>query len=353
MPAHTIVQRIGSWNIEGLPEGNLTKLHQIIHYMQNGNLAVLCLQETHRPRSEYFLIEKGYLLILSGGPMTQKENAGVGFLVAPWALYAMKTFWQFNNRMAAITIRVRGGSYSIISAYSPHAGYNYDIRREFFSHLIDFTRKQKPYRPVIIFGDLNARIHYRKEDEHDVLGPYILERLDSVYDPLSNRELLMEQCRALGYQVCNTFLESSMERQVTYYNLVTKPMDEVNSKDFGQLDLSLCPERWIHLMSGIASIMEYRLQSHHFLVTASILLEIPKKEKTIDPKVNWKSLKDPEIKRNLCTEFMTRRQDQISITNYPGDIDRFTDQFSEDLHKAVMNTLRKKIVSDGLMNLSK
>ena len=71
--------KIATWNVEGLTDSKVEEL-QII--MEERGIGILCLQETHRAGADYFFTEKGYLLILSGGPVGQREWAGVGFIIA-------------------------------------------------------------------------------------------------------------------------------------------------------------------------------------------------------------------------------------------------------------------------------
>ena len=39
--------KIATWNIEGLHLNNPAKLYQIIHYMAEFEIGILCIQETH------------------------------------------------------------------------------------------------------------------------------------------------------------------------------------------------------------------------------------------------------------------------------------------------------------------
>ena len=55
--------QIGTWNVEGLTD---TKLITLQHYMKVYDIHILCLQETHKPLSDYVETNEGFLLILSG-----------------------------------------------------------------------------------------------------------------------------------------------------------------------------------------------------------------------------------------------------------------------------------------------
>ena len=72
--------QLGTWNVEGLTEQKIIELQNI---MDDRDLGVLCMQETHRAGADYFTTDEGFLVILSGGPRGTHEYAGVGFLVSP------------------------------------------------------------------------------------------------------------------------------------------------------------------------------------------------------------------------------------------------------------------------------
>ena len=69
-----------SWNVEGL---TLEKLETLQYYMAQAGVDLLCMQETHTCKSDYYISDQGFLVILSGPPSDTHDSAGVGFLVAP------------------------------------------------------------------------------------------------------------------------------------------------------------------------------------------------------------------------------------------------------------------------------
>ncbi len=54
------VCEIGTWNVEGATDSKIVELQNI---MEERGLGILCLQETHRPAADYFLIDAGYFII--------------------------------------------------------------------------------------------------------------------------------------------------------------------------------------------------------------------------------------------------------------------------------------------------
>ena len=93
---------IASWNVEGLTEEKLVTLQVM---MAELHVDILCLQEVHRTKSDYFITESKYLVIISGSATESKENAGVGFIVAPHIRSAVLGFCQLSNRMCALKFK--------------------------------------------------------------------------------------------------------------------------------------------------------------------------------------------------------------------------------------------------------
>ena len=114
-------------------------------------MGILCLQETHKPKSDYWVSEEGYVIILSGGPEGVRENAGVGFMIAPWMRKSVVSFCQASPRMACLKIRIQGGKMNILSAYAPHTGYDFSDRQHFFHALAEFVNKQSAHGPKLIY----------------------------------------------------------------------------------------------------------------------------------------------------------------------------------------------------------
>ena len=73
---------IGTWNIEGHTDVKLIELQE---YMLNMQLDLLCLTEIRKAGAGSYVTEEGFYSILSGGVVGQRDYAGVGFLIAPYA----------------------------------------------------------------------------------------------------------------------------------------------------------------------------------------------------------------------------------------------------------------------------
>ena len=89
---------ISSWNIEGLTDSKLVELQTI---MVQDDIGIICLQETHKSQSGYWITDDGFLVVLSGAANAEViETAGVGFLTAPEVRRSIIGFRQASPCMA-------------------------------------------------------------------------------------------------------------------------------------------------------------------------------------------------------------------------------------------------------------
>ena len=90
--------RIGSWNVEGLTD---VKKEQVIDHMIQYSI-----EETRKLKSDVYLTSRGYKLILSGCSTSEREWAGVGFILSPKVCKSVAGFCKFNNRLASLKLKV-------------------------------------------------------------------------------------------------------------------------------------------------------------------------------------------------------------------------------------------------------
>lgn len=200
---------IASWNVEGLSE---IKLWELTSSMRRKSISVLCIQETRRSKTPYFYTEEGFLVILSGSSSEEKEWAGVGFIVAPWAVQSIVGFLQHSNRLACLKLRIPGGKLALVSAYAPHSGYAFDIRQEFFEELGTMFKRTSVNGPKYIFGDLNSRIQRQMPGEETVFGDHVFGNPLADLGLGSNRELLLEFLRRTWSGCSQHFLAEQRTR---------------------------------------------------------------------------------------------------------------------------------------------
>ena len=99
------LERIGTWNVEGLLGPSRIKLAELHLVMMAEGISILCIQETHLQEAEHFE-EDGFSVFLSGACKDGcRSYAGVGFIVAPWAIQSIVSFKAIDDRMASLRVK--------------------------------------------------------------------------------------------------------------------------------------------------------------------------------------------------------------------------------------------------------
>lgn len=263
-------QTLGSWNVEGLGH-KFGKLQEIYVHMEQRRIAVLRIQET-QAKVQHTFYENGFLVVLSGctEEISGRANAGVGFIVAPWATSAVAGFRLFSDRLACLRLRVKGGLLNVLSAYAPHSGHSYQVRKLFFDDLLSQWKPTGAHTCCIALGDFNAKLFGRMPGEQDVLGAFVFPSPQRKDLTQTNRDLLIETCRGLGVRIANTFFDHLEENTITCRILSAQPMDVITPTDFSQIDHCLVDTNAIKLVKDIWSDRSATLQTHHFLVNVEL-----------------------------------------------------------------------------------
>lgn len=104
---------------------------------------------------------------------TDFEHAGVGIIVKDSLVNSTTHVRQRNGRITSITFSCQGFDVTMISAYAPHSGYQAEDKEAFYEQLSEEVACC--HGRYFIGGDCNARIHYVREADTDVCGPYMSE----------------------------------------------------------------------------------------------------------------------------------------------------------------------------------
>ena len=173
--------------------------------------------------SVHYKIEDGFTLFCSGAlEESERSYAGVGFLVAPWAINSIISFRGIIDRLASLRIKQFGGALTILSAYAPHNGHTLEDKHAFFAILPSNTRIKNKHSSTFVFGDLNAQLGRVGVGESTSIGPYVYRKtICERGATISNRELLLELCTTHGFRIANTFFDYPDCLLVSYFSLVS------------------------------------------------------------------------------------------------------------------------------------
>ena len=104
-------------------------------------------------------------------PLTFMNNSGTAIkeLIDYFKIDAKDVF-VFHDDMDIDfgKIKAKFGRLAVFSCYAPHNGHDLISRRHFFHHLHDCVDSVSVNGPKFIYGDFNARLHFRSANEHDI-----------------------------------------------------------------------------------------------------------------------------------------------------------------------------------------
>ena len=298
------LQRLGTWNIQGLRGDSAVKIDELLLMMSQREMDVLCIQETHLNGAECYTRE-GYAVFLSGcRDSAERSYAGVGFIVSPRIRSAVVAFKACDDRIATLRLKIHGGMLTVLSVYAPHNGIDYDIRHTFYHSLQDHIRRTTENSTSYVLGDFNARLLQRKAGEEDIIGPHLYETTDgNVNDATSNRYLLVESCISSDLVIANTFFDHPNEKKVSYRDLGVHPMADIEGVAFAQLDHVLCHQRFLHTILDSWTCREEPINSQHFLMIVETTLQFTVGEQRKKKALDKRALKQTGARHEFLEAF--------------------------------------------------
>ena len=109
-----------------------------------------------------------------------------------------------------------------------------------------------------------------------MVGPHVFANNEAAIKDDANRHLLVELCTSLGMAIANTFFDATDEQKVTCHNVGQKKQRTISWASHSQIDFVLCPRAWQHSLISANVDRNACLSSHHFLLEASLQMDVPK-----------------------------------------------------------------------------
>ena len=164
---------------------------------------------------------------------------------------------------------MKGGQLDIVCAYAVQGGRDFIERHSFYDAFSSYYSKFNVHGPKLIVGDLNARLHAKRNGEEEILGDNVFGNPLAAEYPLSNRSLLMQLCVRHHLVLADTVLDHELERTVTYHKWGVQPIDtDITCKKLAQLDLFPIGVQDIGNIQDVCADQSVGIASYHFLILA-------------------------------------------------------------------------------------
>ncbi|XP_071708963.1 uncharacterized protein [Rutidosis leptorrhynchoides] len=156
--------RVGSWNI-----GTLTgKRIELVDTFRKSNVDIVCVQETRWKGEEAIEIED-YKLWYSGSRIARN---GVGIFLGKLHIDNVVDVGRFSDRIMSVSLIIKEETFTVISAYAPHAGLGDAEKKSFWELLDEVVRGCPADHRLIIGGDLNGHIGAETEGYEGAHGGF-------------------------------------------------------------------------------------------------------------------------------------------------------------------------------------
>ncbi len=259
-------------------------MQQLIYHMNKHHIDIICIQETHIPETTTITMD-GFVFYLCGASDPSDTHAGVGFVIAPWALPFTHSFLPHNPRFCSIKLRTQPKQIHLYSIYAPSK-----LSTQYHTVAEDIARKTKFWDALTLsltttssvdilslIGDTNARFPEIPEHYHEVVGPHVWTSNTNPDAPdVTNAQFLLPFLVEHNLCLPSTFRPSPPPNKITCKNIqatLHADWNHPNPHDFAALDYIILPrDRGTTLLSA-KSQPTWVFDTHHFPVSFKIRVQ--------------------------------------------------------------------------------
>jgi len=244
--------QIGALNVRRLATSSEARLLELQTAIKQVNIDVLALSEfRYYGTGSIDLSDSNYRLYHAGPEAADSNISGTGFLVHKRLHHTIQEFKPLHPRMSQLTIRFHMKTINLVAIYAPAAAS--EAEYEQFLQQVDLHSKAPN---TILLGDFNAKIGQASTAERSMGAFGEGERNE-------NGELLVQFCEKRGLKISNTFFKHRRGRRWTW---MAPGGRAYNAIDF------IITERRCHWVKNVTVVNQFRFQSDHRLVRATLHL---------------------------------------------------------------------------------
>ncbi|XP_071694924.1 uncharacterized protein [Rutidosis leptorrhynchoides] len=260
--------RAGSWNV-----GTFTgKRYELVETLRKRKVDIFCVQET-RWKGRGAAKVKDYKLWFSGSRVARN---GVGIIIGPPYNENVVDVGRRSDRIMSIMLIILDVTYTVISAYAPHAGLGAAEKRLFWESLDEVVRMCPPDHRLLIGGDLNGHIGTDVEGSPGAHGGFGYG--------VRNEEgfSILEFVVTHDMVVVNSFFKKTEAQLATFHS----------GGHSTQIDYLLLRKGDFRTCRDCKVLNELTCSSQHRLVVMDLVTKkrVTKSVRIIQPKIRWKKL---------------------------------------------------------------
>lgn len=296
---------MGTWNIRSVKG----KEREMIQEIERANLEILAITETKK-KGRGIMTIGDYGVIYSGAEENQRAEAGVGCVVSPEYMGKLVDWQGINERIMKVKIQmIEKETIEIIIVYGPNENDRITEKEAFWKSLQEVCDEVR--NPLIIMGDLNARIGNNTEGTEGVMGRY--------GETAKNRNgsQLIDFCIQNGLIIQNSFFQHKDCHKYT--------REEPSRNEKSIIDYIITERTNRKIIRDVRVFRSAELGTDHYLVVAKVKCTNVRKLNTKTGSackekkaIKIHKLQDAEVENRyieLVSMLVGRRRDEIKQAN--------------------------------------
>ena len=249
---------LATWNVLSL-QSSSSKLHELAVAIDNFNLGVLLLTETHWPGVEKMSLENGSLF-LNSGRQDGVRREGVGIVLSKAVKSSLISYSPYSERIMAARLYTKHVNISVVVCYAPTNEKDDSVKEAFYNQLAGVLDRLPRQDVVFLGGDFNARVG----------GGHSLHRISN-----DNGQRLVDLCGVHGLSIGGTMFEHRDHHKATWRS--------PDGKTVTQIDHICVGRKWRSSLLDVRVVRSADIGSDHYLVRAKVRIRLSSAKNTRQP----------------------------------------------------------------------
>ncbi|XP_071708350.1 uncharacterized protein [Rutidosis leptorrhynchoides] len=307
--------RVGSWNI-----GTLTgKRIELVDTFLKSKVDIVCVQET-RWKGEEAIEIQDYKLWYSGSRIARN---GVGIFLGKLHKDNVVDVGRFSDRIMSVSLINKEETFTVISAYAPHAGLGDAEKKSFWESLDEVVRGCPADHRLIIGGDLNGHIGVEAEGYEGAHGGF-------GFGPRNEEgRSILEFAIAHELVVVNSFFKKRDAQLATFHS----------GGRSTQIDFLLLRKGELRTCRDCKVLPALTCSSQHRLLVMDLVTRgrVGRRARAVQPRILWKNLygANAETFRAIVVNRLSVEEDYVA----PTDADQIWNRMVSTIRDVAKETL--------------
>lgn len=256
--------RVAAWNTRSWNN----KAQEVLLELSRNKIDICALSETKK-KGKGIMTYQDYVLFYSGVSKESRAKEGVAIAIHKDLERMIEKYEYISERIITVALKTRNSLLHVLSVYAPEDCKPKIDKDEFYDTLQSSLDKIPRNQPVLVLGDLNARIG--NNVIHGIKNRFNEEACND------NGVMLTQFCADNELRINNTFFKHKIQHKITWQN----NRNQTSILDYIVSNRNLHPSQIL----DVRSLNSADIGSDHSLVLCKLRLQLQKiKKKKRSPK---------------------------------------------------------------------